>query len=525
MFIEPVHMIQMAMYSKLIADPQHIHYYAAIYLILYILYKSVPYDHLRSYMERKEDSAILIPTHIHTYMAGFNRIFTKKNYSVAFRALTHHLMQNHIGELDALTEIVKAEYDGWSDEKNEYALIPEINRKIQICAKSNIYLELLAENETVESGGGGSSSSSSSSSSTLGDHKPIRKYTYRISKPGKKGADKLNRFLEKIVAQYERYTNETKQQMLFEYVSTHKDQDTDKLQLVFNEYPFVSNKRFDKNVFFQGKDDLVRYLRRFKRAANKQEQEQQEQQDELDYERAGVTFKASILLHGKPGCGKSCTIRAALNELGRHGVLVQWSRIKTCSEFRSIFRNTKINGKMYEPGDLCYIFEDFDANENRILKTRKDTVDAPKVDLEVEECFVKDADMKKCINAMKASLANDDELTLDCVLNVLDGIIELHNTVILFTTNMTLDNLDPAFLRSGRIDYIKELGLMKVVDIREMVMHKFDLTATDIAEMSYIFEQIPEDAISPADVQNICFRYGRGGWKECVSAIASKIVK
>jgi len=100
----------------------------------------------------------------------------------------------------------------------------------------------------------------------------------------------------------------------------------------------------------------------------------QDSKHEREYEDAGVTFKAGILLHGEPGCGKSCTIRGILNRTRRHGILVRWSLIKTCSEFVAIFRSA-INDKKYNLKELCFIFEDFDANKDEVLKRRTDTTD------------------------------------------------------------------------------------------------------------------------------------------------------
>ena len=53
-------------------------------------------------------------------------------------------------------------------------------------------------------------------------------------------------------------------------------------------------------------------------------------------------------------------------------------------------------------------------------------------------------------------------------MNVLDGIVELHNSLVFFTTN-DLDAIDPALKRVGRIDktikmdYITKLGLEEML--------------------------------------------------------------
>ena len=56
--------------------------------------------------------------------------------------------------------------------------------------------------------------------------------------------------------------------------------------------------------------------------------------------------------------------------------------------------------------------------------------------------------------------------TANAVLNALDGAISLNNVLIIITTNH-IEKLDPALLRPGRIDVIKELGFAKTAEAEE----------------------------------------------------------
>jgi chaperone BCS1 len=320
---------------------------------------------------------------------------------------------------------------------------------------------------------------------------------------------------------YEDEVNNKKTHMVFEFLSSEKDEDGVST-LKFNEYPFKSNKFLDKNIYFEGKEKLIKYVDKFK--VKKEGAEITEH--EKEYEEVGVTFKASLLLKGPPGCGKSCTIRGILNRTGRHGVIVTWSKLKTCADICSLFRQTKINNKKYTMDQLCFIFEDFDANDCDILKKRSSKVNGVdvlscdggvtkllkkhainKVDDDIdEECENKSdllTDMQKLMLLNKSHI--EDELTLECVLNVLDGIIELHNVMIIFTTNH-LEQIDPAFTRSGRIDFHLEFTLATVNIIKEMLqtIRKIDVTN---AKYKKYFDKMRDYVISPADVQNICFKY------------------
>ena len=121
----------------------------------------------------------------------------------------------------------------------------------------------------------------------------------------------------------------------------------------------------------------------------------------------------------------------------------------------------------------------------------------------------------------------EDELTLECVLNVLDGIIELHNTMIIFTTNH-LEHIDPAFTRSGRIDFQHEFKLASINIIKEM-LHKIRNIDCENPEYNDYFANMTDYVISPADIQNICFKYTNEEVTEIltdiVTACKNKIVK
>jgi SpoVK/Ycf46/Vps4 family AAA+-type ATPase len=290
----------------------------------------------------------------------------------------------------------------------------------------------------------------------------------------------------------------------------------------------------DKNIYFEGKEKLIEYVDKFK----VKKEGELVTEHEKEYEEVGVTFKASLLLRGPPGCGKSCTIRGILNRTGRHGVIVTWSKLKTCADICALFRQSKINNKKYTMDQLCFIFEDFDANGSDILKKRSSKVngvdllssrsvtkllkknarsklDEDDADEEHENTSTPLTDMEKLMLLNTTPI--EDELTLECVLNVLDGIIELHNAMIIFTTNH-LEQIDPAFTRSGRIDFHQEFKLASVNIIKEMLQTIRKLDVTNAKYKKY-FDKMKDYVISPADVQNICFKYNNENATEILNDI------
>ena len=166
---------------------------------------------------------------------------------------------------------------------------------------------------------------------------------------------------------------------------------------------------------------------------------------DVKYEKYGIPFKGIIMLHGPPGCGKTSLIKSTIKYTNRHCVIVPWSKIKTCSDFVNFFRPIKINNKTYHQKDLIIVFEDFDANNNDILKVRENLKIEKNKEIENKLSNKNETDedfKKKLDDFVNVTMHNEDELTLEYILNILDGIVELHNSIIFFTTN-DIKSIDP----------------------------------------------------------------------------------
>jgi len=365
-------------------------------------------------------------------------------------------MQNHSM---SLTEVMRVGDDGFYDTTTEYVLMPTHNHKIKLT--DDIFFEINIHY-------------------AFSDEKKLHKqYSYKLSIQKNK-TDKINEFIKKCEDEYIAET-ENKSQLLFEFIGTCTSHD--KTELVYNEVFFKSNKYLEKNIFCENKQELIEYIDQFKRIPD-----DYTRAAELRYEHFGMTFKATMLLYGPPGCGKSSFIRGILNRTGKYGIYVQWSKIKTCAVFTSIFRSRTINGKKLELGDLCFIFEDFDANSSQVLKTRELEIETKKEPITLE-------DFTKIVHKP------DDELSLDCILNTLDGVNELHNCIIIFTTNY-IDRIDAAFMRSGRIDKKIHFNLASSDIIKEIVEHNYN----DKVDADLML-QIKSHVIPVCDVQSACILY------------------
>jgi hypothetical protein len=513
MIMDPMQFLQMSFFSNMMissnansANSANSHIMQMIWtgLLLYFLrmaespyYRFILLEYIKNYMHSGE-CAITIPTHKRICRRSFNLI-PQVVYSTRFRAINHYLLNHTIKELPELCELLNVETDEhWNETEREFILIPVKQGKLRISTEPEIYFE----NSVVHEEGNGNGNDDSSQNGNKVKQIPIHNRVYRLSMNGTHNMQVLQKFMDDCEKAYED-SKQSNQQMVFEYVESVQSGDdyNKKPDMVFQSFPFRSNKMLDRNIFFENRLAFLEKIRQFPKITSDKNQNS----NASDYEYLGIPCKCTILLDGEPGCGKTSVIKGILNETKRHGVIVQWSRLKTCRDLSELFRNLKINGKKYGLGEVCYIFEDFDANKVDILRKRKTDEktmeNAIPTNVEMINIHAKNSNEKKSITDMLKPL--DDELTLDYVLNLFDGVIELYNAVIIFTTNMPLSTFDPALIRPGRIDLAMELKKCSVLTIREIFKYNYRWSEKETEKYKEYFEQMKDDVWTPCVIQNL----------------------
>jgi len=492
-----------------------------------------------SYQSKTHKSIVYMRPHILTTTIDYTNEKQKRTHtSLKYRALVDYLMRNHsdsINEYHDSVNYIRIRGENASSSNNyNIMFIPgnadiELENEIMCRVQYKISDERVNDSETYFS-----------------------LFELYINEPNKTNV--IFDFLKQCEQEYvERRTNDDKKygQKIFEYTKKDSNQDDydddDGLKNGYQMYRFKSNKFLDKNVFFEGKEKMIAYVSQFINDESAQKRAEEE------YMRSGVTFKAGMLFYGVPGCGKSTTIKAILNMTKRNGVYLNLNRIKTCSEFSSIFRSGKINGIQYHLNELCFIIEDFDANHCSVLK-RRDLIEDDEFCVLEEEyiqdisgqsplqnglnekdvelikrsgnLFPKNSKLGKLFRAVSKTMPTepinckknekDDTLTLECVLNVLDGVIELHNAMFIFTTNHP-ETIDPALLRPGRIDYQHEFRRASKKVLRDMFQFKFELDNDTMATLD--FDSFEDEVMTPAEIQSKMFLYKKTEYRECFEAL------
>lgn len=188
----------------------------------------------------------------------------------------------------------------------------------------------------------------------------------------------------------------------------------------------------------------------------------------------GIPHKLGFLLYGEPGCGKSSLIFAVANETKKHIYSFDLKEF-TGPSFRTM---------MSKISNAVIIFEDIDAHEfthdRKILaerakeRNKKFNLMMRKYDDSDDFSFdsptVPGDDKSKStkIDTTDTSISfNKDKLTLDIMLDILDGYLYLKDCIIFITTNHK-EILDSALIRPGRIDHQIEFKLTDELQFASM---------------------------------------------------------
>ena len=205
-------------------------------------------------------------------------------------------------------------------------------------------------------------------------------------------------------------------------------------------------------------------------------------------ESLGLPHKLGVLLYGEPGCGKSSAILAIASFLQKDIFYIDLKTVKTNRELKMIFDHVytlNANGGVIA-------MEDIDCASDIVLQR------------------------KEIITGEGSISCDGDNLTLDFLLNLLQGTLTKDGTVFVATTNY-IQKLDTALVRDGRFDVKIELKkcnreqLSQMFEIffgmklSESLLHRFRefqfIPATILSRMSEYLTSgnviIPEEVLCP----------------------------
>ena len=149
---------------------------------------------------------------------------------------------------------------------------------------------------------------------------------------------------------------------------------------------------------------------------------------ENKYIERGISYKLGIMLHGKPGNGKTSLIKSLAFKYNKDIYNMNLSDM-TDEKFGNVIHHI--------PENVILVFEDIDC----IFKDKRHT--------------------------------NKNKLSLNSILNVLDGIMTKNNLIIIMTTNH-IEKLDDALIRTGRVDLKIEIENPTNIEIEKYYKQFFN---------------------------------------------------
>ncbi|XP_023541549.1 AAA-ATPase At3g28580-like [Cucurbita pepo subsp. pepo] len=204
------------------------------------------------------------------------------------------------------------------------------------------------------------------------------------------------------------------------------------------------------------------------------------------YARIGKAWKRGYLLYGPPGTGKSTMIAAMANLLNYDVYDLELTAVKDNTELRKLLIETTSKS--------IIVIEDIDCSleltGQRKIKKEGSSKDEEKV--KEKEKLIKEH-LKKEEEEVKS------RVTLSGLLNFIDGIWSAcgGERLIVFTTNH-VEKLDPALIRSGRMDKHIELSYCTFEAFKVLSKNYLNIETHELFEE--IQDLIKGAKITPADV-------------------------
>lgn len=213
---------------------------------------------------------------------------------------------------------------------------------------------------------------------------------------------------------------------------------------------------------------------------------------EAFYQKTGRAWKRGYLLYGPPGTGKSSMIAAMANFLGYDIYDLELTEVNTNSELRELLMKTSSKS--------IIVIEDIDCSINLTNRNkssgRKGVYDVPA--------------------APPAPPATGEDgvktITLSGLLNFTDGLWSCCGSerIFIFTTNY-IEKLDPALLRSGRMDMHIHMSYCSFPALKILLKNYLGFDEGDIKKEALMeFEAVVgAAAMTPADISEVLIKNQR----------------
>jgi ATP-dependent 26S proteasome regulatory subunit len=206
------------------------------------------------------------------------------------------------------------------------------------------------------------------------------------------------------------------------------------------------------------------------------------------YQERGIAHTLGILLSGQSGAGKTSVLKCLSNTMHRHIININFNNDITKLQLENLFYNDTLVVMNSTTGVLDRITINA---ENRIFVIE---------DIDAQGDLVLERSLKPSL--LNLSQQGRESLDLSFLLNIMDGILEIDNRVLVMTSNFP-EKIDHALLRGGRIDVNANFKNCTNKTIIEMIEFYYSIKLTD--EDKNNINMLEEHIISPANMGRLMF--------------------
>ncbi|KAM3200091.1 AAA-ATPase [Capsicum annuum] len=235
------------------------------------------------------------------------------------------------------------------------------------------------------------------------------------------------------------------------------------------------------------------------------------------YQRTGRAWKRGYLLYGPPGTGKSSMIAAMANFLGYDIYDLELTEVHTNSELRKLLMKTSSKS--------IIVIEDIDCSIN-LTNRKNNPSNKDSNNYSVSPPGSNGSSGEDAGNNNNNN--NNNTITLSGLLNFTDGLWSCCGSerIFVFTTNH-IEKLDPALLRSGRMDMHIHMSYSSFAALKILLKNYLGYDDEDVEKpMLEQLEQVIERAeMTPADISEVLIKNRRNKDKaiwELLEALKTK---